>query len=61
MKKHKVTLTVETKKKGLFGPKTVRLSRTVWVDGKTARAKKKAKCKPYTLEEMIFYDWLFEG
>ena len=41
------------KKKGLFGAR-----RTA---GKTARAKKKAKCKPYTLEEMIFYDWLFEG
>ena len=41
------------KKKGLFGAR-----RTA---GKTAREKKKAKCKPYTLEEMIFYDWLFEG
>ena len=33
--KHKVKITVETRKKGLFGTRTVREEKTVWVDSKT--------------------------
>ena len=58
MRKHKVVLTVETKKRGLFGPKTVREKRTVWVDKKTW--KKLRQDRPYTLAEMAFYDWVFD-
>lgn len=58
MSKRKVEITVEEKKKGLFVPKTVRKKRTVQVDEKTLRKMKRNR--PYTLEEMAFYDWIFD-
>ena len=59
--KHKVTVTVETKKKGLFGTKTVKETKEIWVDGKTYRQMQKEKTnRPYTVEEMMLYDSLFD-
>lgn len=58
MRKRKVEITVVEKKKGLFGTKTVRKKRTVQVDEKTLRKMKRNR--PYTLEEMAFYDWIFD-
>lgn len=59
--KHKVKVMVETEKKGLFGKKKVMEERTVWVDGRTYRKMQKEKRnRPYSLEEMMFYDWLFD-
>ena len=54
--KHKVKITVETKKKGLFGTKTVCEEKTVWVDSKTYKQiQKKHGNRPYTVEEMMLY------
>ena len=59
--KHKVKITVETKKKGLFGTKTVREEKTVWVDSKTYKQMQKEHGnKPYSVEEMMLYDWMFD-
>lgn len=59
--KHKVKVMVETEKRGLFGKKKVLEERTVWVDGKTYRKMQKQKRnRPFTIEEMLFYDWLFD-
>ncbi len=59
--KHKVKMLVETQKKGLLGRKTVREYKTVKVDGKTYRQmKKQMRNKPFSLDEMIFYDTIFE-
>lgn len=45
----------------MFGKKTVMQERTVTVDGKTYRKMKRAEReRPYSIEEMMFYDWLFE-
>lgn len=58
--KHKAKITVETEKRGLFGKKTVLEERTVWVDGGTYRKMQKEKRnRPYTIEEMMFYDFIF--
>ena len=66
--KHKVTFEVVTKKKNLFGiSRPVKEKHTVEVDGKTYRkiknkVKQEIKAernKPYTIEEMLFYDDLF--
>ena len=59
--KHKVMVTVATKKKGLFGTKTVKENKNVWVDGKTFRKMQKERNnRPYTIEEMMIYDDLFD-
>ena len=59
--KHKVKITVETKKKGFFGTKTVREEKTVWVDSKTYKQiQKEHRSRPYTVEEMMLYDWIFD-
>lgn len=59
--KHKVKMLVETQKKGLLGRKTVCEYKTVKVDGKTYRQmKKQMRNKPFSLDEMIFYDTIFE-
>ena len=59
--KHKVEVTVERKKKGLFGTKTVKETKEVWVDEKTYRKMKKEKgSRPYTVEEMMLYDAIFD-
>ena len=59
--KHKVKVVVETKKKGLLGTKTVQEVKEVWVDGPTYRKMQKEKGnRPYTVEEMMLYDALFD-
>lgn len=48
-------------KRGLFGiKKTVMETRTIEVDGKTyKKMKKEWENRPYSIEEMMFYDDLF--
>ena len=59
--KHKVKVVVETKKKGLLGTKTVQEVKDVWVNGPTSRKMQKEKNnRPYTVEEMMLYDALFD-
>ena len=59
--KHKVKVVVEKKKKGLLGTNTVKETKEVWVDGKTYRKMLKEKGdRPYTIEEMMVYDILFD-
>lgn len=54
---HKVKVKVPVKKWGFCGKKTVWETRIIKVDDKTYKEMKKAeRNKPYTLEEMIFYD-----
>lgn len=52
--KHKVKALVEVEKNGLFGKKKVLEYRTVEVDTRTYA--KILKERPYTVEEMMFYD-----
>ena len=59
--KHKVKVVVETKKKGLLGTKTVKETKDIWVDGKTYKKMQKEKSnRPYSIEELMFYDYLFD-
>ncbi len=60
--KHKVKAYVEVEKTGFFGQKKKDMEeRTAWVDDKTYKElKRKAKNKPYSVEEMMFYDDLFD-
>jgi len=63
--KHKVKVMVETEKRGLFGRRrTVLEKRTMWVDDETyreiRRQQKEHARRPYSMEEMMFYDDLFE-
>ncbi|MDY5730882.1 MAG: hypothetical protein SPL05_04995 [Eubacteriales bacterium] len=60
---HKVKVQVPVEKRGLFGiKKTVIESRTIEVDGKTyKKMKKEWENRPYSIEEMILYDDLFDG
>ena len=69
--KRKLTFNVKVKKKGLFGiPYTATEKRTVEVDNKLYKKLKEQekrskelqrgiKNKPYSIEEMMFYDDLF--
>ena len=65
--KHKVKMQVEIRKKGFFGEKKVIEERTVCMDDKQYREYKKEEKKrkqewnnrPYSIEEMMFYDDLF--
>ena len=61
--KHKVKVQVPVEKRGLFGiKKTVMETRTIEVDGKTyKKMKKEWENRPYSIEEMMFYDDLFDG
>lgn len=61
--KHRVKVQVPIKKRGLFGiKKTVMETRTIEVDGKTyKKMQKDAKNRPYSIEEMMPYDDLFDG
>lgn len=44
----------------LFGKKTVVRKRTVTLDGKTYRKIKRVQReRPYSVEEMMFYDWIW--
>lgn len=59
--KHKVKVQVPVEKRGFFGiKKTVMETRTIEVDGKTyKKMKKEWENRPYSIEEMLFYDDLF--
>ena len=65
--KHKVKMQVEIRKKGFFGEKKVIEERTIFMDDKQYREYKKEEKKrkqewnnrPYSIEEMMFYDDLF--
>ena len=60
--KHKVKVQVPVEKRGLFGiKKTVKESRTIEVDGKTyKKMKKEWENRPYSIEEMMLYDEVFD-
>ncbi len=59
--KHKVKMLVETQKKGFFGSKPKREFKTVKVDGKTyKKMKKQMRNHPFSLDEMMLYDTIFE-
>ena len=61
--KHKIKVRIPVEKRGLFGnKKTVMETRTVEVDGKTYRQlRKEWNSRPYSIEEMMLYDELFDG
>ena len=56
--KHKIKVEVPVEKRGFLGiRKTVMETRTIEVDGKTyKRLKKKRGDRPFSVEEMMFYD-----
>ena len=57
----KIKVQVETEKKGLFGTKKVTETKTVKVDNKTYKElKKKEKNRPFSIEEMMLYDEIFD-
>lgn len=60
--KHKIKVNMPVEKCGLFGiKKTVIESRIIEVDDKTYRKlKKEQKKSPYSIEEMMFYDEVFD-
>ena len=59
--KHKVKVQVPVEKRGLFGKKTVMEMRTIEVDSKTyKKMKQEAKNRPYSIEEMMLYDEIFD-
>lgn len=60
--KHKIKVQVPVEKRGLLGfKKTVMETRTVEVDGKTyKKAQKKWNNRPYSIEEMMLYDDMFD-
>ncbi len=60
--KHKVKIQVPVEKRGLFGiRKTVLETRIIEVDGETYKEMKKEwKNRPYSIEEMMLYDELFD-
>ena len=60
--KHKVTVWVEHEKQGIFGKKTVREKKKVWVDEKTYRELKRKKMDdyPFSLDELNFYDMVLD-
>ena len=60
--KHKIKVNVPVEKRGLFGiKKTVIESRIIEVDDKTYRKlKKEQKKRPFSIEEMMFYDEVFD-
>ena len=60
--KHKVKIQVPVEKRGLFGiRKTVLETRIIEVDGETYKEMKKEWTnRPYSIEEMMLYDELFD-
>lgn len=57
----KVKIQVETEKKGLFGTKKALETKTIQVDNKTYKEmKKKEKNRPFSIEEMMLYDEIFD-
>lgn len=65
--KHKVKMKVEVRKKGLFGTRKATETRTIYMNDEQYREYKKEEKRrkkewanrPYTIEEMMFYDDLF--
>ena len=65
--KHKVKMKVRVRKKGFFGEKTVIENRTIYMNDEQYREYKKEEKRlrkernnrPYSIEEMMFYDDLF--
>lgn len=59
--KHKVKVKVPVEKRGLFGmKKTVMETRTIEVDDKTyKKMKREYRNRPFTIEEMLFYEAIF--
>ena len=60
--KHNVTIQVPMEKRRLWGKKIIVLEeRTMVVDGKTyRRMKKEERNRPYSVEEMMLYDDVFD-
>lgn len=60
--KHKIKVQVPVEKRGFLGmKKTVMETRTIEVDGKTyKKMQKEAKNRPYSIEEMMLYDEIFD-
>lgn len=60
--KHKIKVKVPVEKRGLLGTKkTVMETRTIEVDGKTyKKLKKEWEHRPYSIEEMMLYDEIFD-
>lgn len=61
--KHKMKVQVPVEKRGPFSiKKTVMETRTIEVDGKTyKKMKKEWENRPYSIDEMMLYDDLFDG
>lgn len=62
MKPHKIKVKVPVEKRSLFGfKKTVYEERVIEVDDKTYQElKKKQESKPYSIDEMMLYDEVFD-
>jgi len=60
--KHKIKVQVPAEKQGILGiKKTAMETRTIEVDDKTyKKLKKEWKNRPYSIDEMMFYDDLFD-
>ena len=60
--KHKVKIRVPVEKRGLFGArKTVYEMRVIEVDDKTYKEmQRKKKAQPFSVEEMMLYDEVFD-
>lgn len=60
--KYKIKVQVPVEKRGFFGTrKTVMESRIIEVDGKTyKKLQSEYKNRPYSIEEMMLYDELFD-
>lgn len=60
--KRRVEITIEEKKRGLFGTKVVRETRTVSMDERTYhKLKKKLDAgRSITVDDLIMYDCIFE-
>ena len=60
--KRRVDITIEEKKRGIFGTKIVRETRTVSMDEKEYRKlKRKLEAgRSITLDDLIMYDCIFE-
>lgn len=61
--KRRIKIQVPIEKRGFLGvKKTVLETQLIEVDEKTyKKLKKEQKNRPYSIEEMMFYDDLFEG
>ena len=60
--KHKIKVKAPVEKQGFLGiKKTVMETRTIEVDGKTyKKLKKEGYSRPYSIEEMMLYDEIFD-